>query len=270
MRVSRDERPAVDRYPVPSVTVPAAVSPSPAPGHAPGSRIVGGIVVHLVEQQAATDPAIEDADAPLVGARYRLVRLLTADRRRRVHEAWDTRLQRAVALVLVAPAPGTDPGPTLSLAPTAPVHLHRPGLAELYDGGVHDGEVFLVCQRIPGPTLEQRLSTRWTVPELAELARAVARTLAEVHRHGAAHGALTPGRVLLGGPHPVIAECGVADLVEQWSGLADDSPYRAPEQARAAPVPPRTSSRSAGCSSTRRCVAPSPRMRAPCTRWPPG
>ncbi|GAA4880535.1 hypothetical protein GCM10023203_34400 [Actinomycetospora straminea] len=185
--------------------------------------------MHLVEQPAATESAT--ADASLVGDRYRLGHLLTADPRRRVHEGWDTRLQRAVALVLVAPAPGTDREPMLPAAPTARLHLHRPGLAELYDGGVHAGELFLVCQRVPGPTLEQRLATRCTVPELADLVRAVAGILAEVHRRGAVHGALTPARVLLGGGHPVVAECGVAGLVEQWSGLADATPFRAPEQA---------------------------------------
>ncbi|MFC5139848.1 hypothetical protein ACFPK1_16525 [Actinomycetospora rhizophila] len=165
-----------------------------------------------------------------VAGRYRLGRVLTADRRRRVHEGWDTRLRRAVAVVLVAPAAGTDPDPTLPSSPVTPIHLHRPGLVELYDGGVHGHEVFLICQRVPGPTLASLLTRRWTATQLADLVHRLARTLEPVHRSGAAHGALTPDRVLLGGPRPMIAECGVAALVERWSGLPEDTGYRAPEQ----------------------------------------
>jgi hypothetical protein len=131
---------------------------------------------------------------------YHLGRRLTADRRRRVHEAWDTRLQRTVALVLITPAPGRDPDPTLPTPPGAAVHVHHPGIVELYDGGIHQGELFLVCQRVPGPTLAT--SGRRAV-DLGALVCRLARTLAPVHRLGAAHGALTPERVLLDGPRPM-------------------------------------------------------------------
>ncbi|MDD7939563.1 hypothetical protein PHK61_14160 [Actinomycetospora lutea] len=179
-----------------------------------------------------------DARSDQVAGRYRLGRLLTADRRRRVHEGWDTRLLRTVAVVLVAPAAGTDPDPTLPPSPVTPVHLHRPGLVELYDGGVHGDEVFLICQRIPGPTLATVLARPWTVVQLADLVHRLARTLEPVHRSGAAHGALTPDRILLGGARPMIAECGVAALVERWSGLPDDTHYRAPEQSAGETGPP--------------------------------
>ncbi|HSK59815.1 MAG TPA: hypothetical protein VK935_12280, partial [Actinomycetospora sp.] len=172
---------------------------------------------------------MEDTTEAVAGGRYLLGRRLTADRRRRVHEAWDTRLERTVALTVVTPAGGTDPDPTLPASPAAALHLHRPGLVELYDGGAHRGEMFLVCQRVPGPTLADRLPAMRPT-ELADLLRRLIGTMAPLHRHGAAHGGLTPACILLGGPLPMIADWGVAALVERWAGPPEDTRYRAPEQ----------------------------------------
>ena len=44
---------------------------------------------------------VGDADGTLIAGRYRLGGLRDADGRRRVHHGWDTRLRRAVAVVLV-------------------------------------------------------------------------------------------------------------------------------------------------------------------------
>ncbi|GAA4759868.1 hypothetical protein PH189_01555 [Actinomycetospora chibensis] len=176
---------------------------------------------------------VGDAEGTLIAGRYRLGGLRDADGRRRVHHGWDTRLRRAVAVLLVdrdTSHSAAGPAATEPTLPVTPAHLHRPGLVELYDGGVHGREVFLVCQLVPGPTLATRLEERLDPTELAGLVSRAAEALGPVHRHGAAHGALTPDRVLLGGARPMIAECGLAELVERWSGLPGDAAYRAPEQ----------------------------------------
>ncbi len=178
--------------------------------------------------QVDSRPA-EAAPGSVAGGRYLLGRRLTGDRRRRVHEAWDVRLERTVALVLVTSTDGTDPDPTLPASPASALHLHRPGLVELYDGGADQSQAFLVCQRVPGPTLEDRLPAMGAT-ELADLVRRLSGTLAPLHRLGAAHGALAPSCIRLGGPSPIIADWGVAALVERWAGPPEDRRYRAPEQ----------------------------------------
>ncbi|MFC4008033.1 hypothetical protein ACFOY2_12430 [Nonomuraea purpurea] len=77
-----------------------------------------------------------------------------------------------------------------------------------------DGEPpYLVSEYVPGPTLRQVVNRHgpYTGDDLYRLATATATALAAVHEAGAAHGALTPEKVVLGAEGPRLVGLGLAD-----------------------------------------------------------
>ena len=117
-----------------------------------------------------------------------------------VYRAWDTRLQREVAVKVVGGPLSADGGFLSRLEQEARLagSLNHPNIVSVYDVGVHDGSPYVVTELLQGETLRQRLA-KGAVPLSSALEWAVqmAQGLAAAHEHGIVHRDLKPENVFL-------------------------------------------------------------------------
>ncbi|MDP9324462.1 MAG: tetratricopeptide repeat-containing serine/threonine-protein kinase, partial [Acidobacteriota bacterium] len=173
-------------------------------------------VESLLEYEGAADaflarPAIEDAaaalaqdpDVSLVGQRiggYHVLSLLGAGGMGEVYRAKDLRLEREVALKLLAPGLASDPGYVRRFeeeARSASV-LNHPNIVTIYGVG-EDGDItYIAMELVQGRTLRGILASG-TLPikETVELAAQLATALAAAHAAGIVHRDLKPENVMV-------------------------------------------------------------------------
>ncbi len=134
---------------------------------------------------------------------YRLDAAIGAGGMGQVYRATDTRLNRIVAVKLLAPSLANDPQFRSRFAREAKAiaALNHPDICSLFDVGRDDHEPpldFLVMEHVEGETLATRLE-RGALPlrEALTTAAAIAGALAAAHRQGIVHRDLKPGNVML-------------------------------------------------------------------------
>ena len=115
-----------------------------------------------------------------------------------VYRARDTRLDRTVAIKVLAPDLAADPQfrERFDREGRAISALDHPNICALYDVGEHDGTAFLVMQYLEGETLADRVR-RGPLPvsEAISLARQMADALDAAHEKGIVHRDLKPANV---------------------------------------------------------------------------
>jgi hypothetical protein len=157
-----------------------------------------------------------------------------------VYKAWDTRLERWVALKALSPAlPAlADARDRLQREARAAGRLSHESVATVYALEEVGGELFIASEFVAGETLRARL-TRGRLPlgESLEIAGAVARGLAAAHDLGIVHRDLKPENVLLTAEGRVkVVDFGIATLDGPGHGLTRTGVvlgtpgYMAPEQ----------------------------------------
>jgi serine/threonine-protein kinase len=120
-------------------------------------------------------------------------------------------------------------------------NLQHPGILPLYESGSADGILYYVMPYMADETLRRRLEHERQLPvsEAARLARAVLDSLAYAHGQGIVHRDIKPENILLDGGRPIIADFGIARVLnaagsarQTSTGLMVGTPtYMAPEQA---------------------------------------
>ena len=206
----------------------------------------------------ATDerPAL---DARVVLGRYRLGRRLGAGGFGVVHEAFDERLERLVA-VKVIPAGSQTPARAAREA-LAAARLDHPGIVAVYDAGEEPGSRYLISELVHGRTLaeleaEGELSDR----DVVRVGLALADALIHAHERGVVHRDLKPQNVMVPDPRSPpgahdpprsrrgaakLTDFGVAHLVDddaltRTGDVVGTLAYMAPEQAEGRRVDART------------------------------
>jgi serine/threonine protein kinase len=117
-----------------------------------------------------------------------------------VYRARDTRLERVVAVKVLAAALSSEPSLRLRLEREAKSisRLSHPYICTLHDLGHDNGKDYLVMELVEGETLEQRLAKGPLPPEHAlRIAVQIAEALAAAHKHGIVHRDLKPSNVML-------------------------------------------------------------------------
>jgi len=163
----------------------------------------------------------------VIGGRYRLEALLGAGGMGEVHLAFDTRLQRRVALKLVRDARlKSDDERTAFVARAlrearAAAALRHPSVVTVHDFGEEDGAPYVVLEYLEGEPLSRRIG-RTDVPLQTRLAwlRDVALALAAAHDAGLIHRDIKPDNVFVCADGAVkVLDFGIAKHVEVGDGV---------------------------------------------------
>jgi hypothetical protein len=185
-----------------------------------------------------------------IAGRYALRSRLGVGGMGEVHTAVDLRLDREVAVKLV-PAAGIDPVTRARFVreARAAARISHPNAVAVFDAGEADGFLYLVMERVTGPTLADRLSATGPLPvtEAASVAVAVLAALGAAHAAGVVHRDVKPANILVGPPTVKLVDFGIATLVGEAGGavtvageLVGTPNYLAPEQLAGQQATPET------------------------------
>jgi formylglycine-generating enzyme required for sulfatase activity len=183
------------------------------------------------------------ASLPEPFGRYRILKQLGQGGMGSVYLAYDTHLQRRVALKV----PHLEPGDATVLQrfyreARAAATLHHPNICPVHDVGEQEGIPYLTMAFIEGRTLAARLQDDGPLPqrEAAEIVRKLALALQEAHARGLIHRDLKPANVMIDHRgEPVVMDFGLARQADRQSarltqrGSFMGTPaYMPPEQIR--------------------------------------
>ncbi len=131
---------------------------------------------------------------------YEIQSLLGAGGMGEVYRSRDTRLDRTVAIKVLASHLSSSPElkQRMEREGRAISSLNHPHICQLYDIGSQNGTDYLVMEFLEGETLAERLR-KGAMPlnEVYKIGIAVAEALAVAHRNGIVHRDLKPGNIML-------------------------------------------------------------------------
>lgn len=166
-----------------------------------------------------------------------------------VYRAYDTRLDRYVALKFLPPRHGIHlPARRRFLAEARSASgLDHPNIATVHEiRETEAGQLVLVMAYYRGRTLKERIAAGvLPVAEALDVGIQIARGLSAAHAHGIIHCDVKPSNVLITAAGVVkIVDFGIARSREAETapgvGAAGTAPYMSPEQTRGGPVDART------------------------------
>jgi serine/threonine protein kinase len=176
--------------------------------------------------------------------RYHLLEQLGEGGMAVVYKAYDTRLEREVAVKIIRS--GAFPADALeevfkrfereakSLA-----RLSNPNIVKVHDFGEYEDSPYLVLEYLPGGTLKNMLGKPMAWQDVLRLLLPLARGLDYAHQHGIIHRDIKPSNILITeSGEPMLTDFGIAKILEieqstalTGSGMAVGTPeYMAPEQ----------------------------------------
>lgn len=184
-------------------------------------------------------------DVTFAQGRYRLERRLGAGGMASVWLAHDERLDRRVAVKIVADTLADDERwlTRFEREARAAAGLSHPSIVQVFDYGVEDGRPYLVTEYIAGENLAERLADpAASAPEADLLARELLDAVAHVHAAGIVHRDIKPANILLddqGRPH--LTDFGIAYVddftpLTQTGMLVGTFKYLAPEVSAGGPA----------------------------------
>jgi serine/threonine-protein kinase len=151
-----------------------------------------------------------------------------------IYRARDTRRGRTVAIQVVSSAIAGDPTERERLLrdARAAAALSHPNIAALYEIGEDQGQLFLVCEFVPGEPLKSVIAGRPVNPRHAlDLAIQMADALADAHAVDIAHRCLNSESIVVTPKgNAKILDFGLAEWTSPGRG-PDAQAYLSPEQA---------------------------------------
>ncbi|HUH81127.1 MAG TPA: protein kinase [Solirubrobacteraceae bacterium] len=179
-----------------------------------------------------------------IAGRYRLQDRLGFGGMSTVHLALDLRLERQVAVKLLAEHLADDPAfvSRFQREAQAAARLVHPNIVQVYDSGTDEstGQYFIVMEYIEGASCAEILRDEgWVeVADALSIIEQACEGLDYAHRHGVVHRDVKPGNLLRAREGQVkLADFGIAKATEQSSitqvgSVLGTAAYLAPEQAR--------------------------------------
>ncbi|HST54572.1 MAG TPA: protein kinase [Solirubrobacteraceae bacterium] len=191
------------------------------------------------------------SDNDLIAGRYRLEGRLGFGGMSTVHLARDSRLERQVAVKLLAEHLADDPTfvSRFQREAQAAARLVHPNIVQIFDSGLDErsGRHFIVMEYIEGYSGAELLrDDGWLeVDDAVSIIEQACEGLHYAHRHGVVHRDVKPGNLLRAREGEVkLADFGIAKATEQSSitqvgSVLGTAAYLAPEQARGEEAGPR-------------------------------
>jgi eukaryotic-like serine/threonine-protein kinase len=210
------------------------------------------------------EPSTERVGMPIQpGSRlgpYEILAPLGAGAMGRVYRARDARLDRFVAIKVLAPSPSVDQRrlDRLEREARAISRVSHPHICAIHDVGQQDGLTFLVMEHLDGETLARLLEKGPVALSRAlVIGIEIADALDAAHRRGVIHRDLKPGNVMLTADGVKLLDFGLAKMREEDAGRPDAEstrslalteegailgtyPYMAPEQVEGQPADARS------------------------------
>ncbi len=188
-------------------------------------------------------------EGPLLKNRYRLGRVLGRGGMCIVYQAWDTRLERNVAVKRLEPSLNEDPRTRARFdrEGRALAQLSHPNLVTLIDRGSTETEEYLVFEYVEGRSLKE-LTREGPLPieDVGRIAGQVAEGLAVAHLAGIIHRDVKPQNILIDRQgHAKVTDFGIATgpdwtRVTRAGSIIGSARYMSPEQVRSKPVDARS------------------------------
>jgi serine/threonine-protein kinase len=180
----------------------------------------------------------------LIAGRYRLEGRLGSGGMSTVHLAFDERLERNVAVKLLAEHLASDPAfvSRFQREALAAARLIHPNIVQVFDSGLddHRDQHYIVMEYIEGQSCAEILRERsWLEPDdVLPIVLGACAGLDYAHRKGVVHRDVKPGNLLRGVDGAIkLADFGIAKATEQSSitqvgSVLGTAAYLAPEQGR--------------------------------------
>ena len=151
-----------------------------------------------------------------------------------VYAAYDTTLERKIALKFLARSGAAEPDTDRLLAEaSAMAQLSHPNVVTVHDVGMHEGQPYLAMEYVDGQTLSAWRGERpRSVREILDVMAAVAQGLEAAHAAGLIHRDVKPQNVLVSGRRVLVTDFGVSVRTDvgQAATAAGTPAYMAPEQ----------------------------------------
>ena len=186
-----------------------------------------------------------------IAGRYRIEGRLGVGGMSTVHLAFDNRLERNVAIKLLAAHLADDPTFVSRFRREAlsAARLVHPNIVQVFDFGFDAGhhQHFIVMEHVAGRSCAELLRDRGhlDVEQALNIVTQACRGLEYAHRHGVVHRDVKPGNLLVSDTDVVkLADFGIARATDQSSitqvgSVLGTAAYLAPEQARGDEAGPR-------------------------------
>ncbi|MDQ6821210.1 MAG: protein kinase [Actinomycetota bacterium] len=190
-------------------------------------------------------------NATLIAGRYRIEGRLGVGGMSTVHLAFDQRLERYVALKLLAEHLADDATFVSRFRREAlsAARLVHPNIVQVFDFGFDElaHQHFIVMEHVPGYSCAELLRDRGhlDVDQAVDIITQACRGLDYAHRNGVVHRDVKPGNLLVSDSEVVkLADFGIARATDQSSitqvgSVLGTAAYLAPEQARGDEAGPR-------------------------------
>lgn len=184
------------------------------------------------------------SDSKVIADRYELGERLGLGGMSTVNAAFDRRLERNVAIKLLAEHLASDSQfvSRFKREALAAAQLVHPNIVQVFDFGLDkpSGRHYIVMERVDGRSMLEVLREKGAleVPEGVDVLEQACRGLAEAHRHGVIHRDVKPANLLLSNEDVLkVADFGIArtladeSSITQVGSVIGTASYLAPEQA---------------------------------------
>ena len=176
--------------------------------------------------------------------RYSILEPLGAGGMGAVYRARDEKLERVVAIKILAPGllTGDDSRHRFHKEALALAKLSSTHIAAVYDVGEQDGIDYIVMECVPGESLAKKLTAGpMSVKDATSIALQIAEAIEDAHEQGVIHRDLKPGNVMVTPKGQVkVLDFGLAKLLEieatdetlslETRGIVGTPLYMSPEQ----------------------------------------
>jgi eukaryotic-like serine/threonine-protein kinase len=209
---------------------------------------------------ASLEMTISEDLGRTIAGRYQITEIIGEGGMGVVYEAWDTQVERKVAIKLVRSDSGGDRKFLTRFRRELEItsHLRHPSTIRVFEHGeTEDGRPYMVMELLTGHSLADRLE-QGPLPEMEalQIARQVAESLSEAHEHGVFHRDLKPDNIFIEtvGVSKVVKvlDFGIAGGVDatrltQAGEVFGTPQYMSPEQCNGLPLDHRTDIYSLAC-----------------------